>query len=605
MSMQKTHIKDVASMLTEEPCGFGRPVSDRTSWETLARHDAFRYVIPNAEETISQPIPDLPDDLYLDFSRTGNRTRWQAVSGQRRSRVSGLALAECLEDRGRFLPAMEAIVRALCDERTWVMPAHDREQANFDGTTIDIDLGSAMLAWDLAMADYLLRQKLNSEIRRLVSDNIQCRIFKPFKDMVEGKREPNWWMTTTNNWNAVCLAGVTGSALALLESREQRAFFVTAAEMYSRHFLQGFTDDGYCSEGVGYWNYGFGHYLLLAEAIYQATRGGLDLLNDSRVETIAGYARGMEIINGVYPAFADCAVDAQPERRIMCFISRRLGLGMQPYESEDTTAAEGPLYTSMMYSFPNSASTRPQSQTSAEDRHLRTWFRAGGVLICRPQEQSDCALGVALKGGHNDEHHNHNDLGSYVVVGRCAVLVDPGSEVYTARTFGERRYDSKVLNSFGHPVPVVAGQLQSMGEHADARLVRTEFTRETDTLALDIRSAYDVEELKTLTRTFVYSRENTGMLTVTDEVAFTSFRTFETALIIFGRWRQCPDGSIHITDNEDAVRVEISVSGSDFEIQAEELREDLTTPTLPTRLGIRLTQPVTGAVVTLRITPLL
>jgi len=32
--------------------------------------------------------------------------------------------------------------------------------------------------------------------------------------------------------------------------------FAAAAEKYVENFLAGFTPDGYCSEGLGYWNYG-------------------------------------------------------------------------------------------------------------------------------------------------------------------------------------------------------------------------------------------------------------------------------------------------------------------------------------------------------------
>ena len=82
-----------------------------------------------------------------------------------------------------------------------------------------------------------------------------------------------WWLSSTNNWNAVCLAGVTGAALATVESRRDRAFFAAAAEENIQSYLRGFTPDGYCSEGVGYWNYGFGHYMMLAETLRQASGG--------------------------------------------------------------------------------------------------------------------------------------------------------------------------------------------------------------------------------------------------------------------------------------------------------------------------------------------
>ena len=55
------------------------------------------------------------------------------------------------------------------------------------------------------------------------------------------------------------MAGVIGTAMANIESRERRAFFAASAEKYIQYFLKGLTPDGYCSEGVGYWNYGFGH----------------------------------------------------------------------------------------------------------------------------------------------------------------------------------------------------------------------------------------------------------------------------------------------------------------------------------------------------------
>jgi hypothetical protein len=121
------------------------------------------------------------------------------------------------------------------------MPAHDRSLTNFKETSVDIDLGSSMLAWSLATADYLLADKLSTDTRQLIHDNLEKRIFKPYENMVQGKRKKNWWMTGTNNWNAVCLGSVTGPALAVVESPRRRALFIAAAEKYSKNFLKGFT----------------------------------------------------------------------------------------------------------------------------------------------------------------------------------------------------------------------------------------------------------------------------------------------------------------------------------------------------------------------------
>jgi hypothetical protein len=597
-------INQIAAMLSDEPAGFGLPASERDAWEKLLRNDSFRRRIAEAEELLDKPIGDLPDDLYLDFSRTGNRTRWQRVSGRRRRRVHTLVLAECLENKGRFLPAFEQLVRALCSERTWVMPAHDRQLTNFHGKVVDIDLGSSSLAWSLATADYLLGDKLRPEVRRLIHDNLQKRIFQPYSDMVKGNRKKNWWMTTTNNWNAVCLAGVTGSALAVLDSKDTRAFYIAAAEHYSKNFLKGFTDDGYCSEGLGYWNYGFGYYVMLGEMILQATDGELDLMRNDKAKQAARFGSKIEIANGVYPAFADCSVRAEPSSSLMYYVSRHLGLGLHKWASIDPVSSGGSLYQSMMYSFPNSASKASSARRASSGPGMRSWFDQAGVLICRPALNSSCRLAVALKGGHNNEHHNHNDVGSFVVVlGDEPLLLDPGAEVYTARTFSGRRYESNVLNSFGHPVPIVAGNLQQTGSRARGKVIRHEFTDSTDTLVLDISSAYDVPQLEKLERRFVYSRSGTGSLTVTDEVTLSQPCDFGTALITFDKWKRTSSSSLTIHDQEQALSVNIAVSGSDFEIEAETIEEDLSGGRLPTRLGINLTRPVTHAFVTLTISP--
>ncbi|MHC4656873.1 MAG: heparinase II/III family protein [Planctomycetota bacterium] len=602
--IDQDHIKDITDMLPEKPAGFGTPITQRNTWKKLAKNDSFKSVISDAEKLLKEAIPEQPDDLYLDFSRTGNRTRWQRVAGRRRGRVHTLVLAECMENKGRFLPAFEEIVRAICSEKTWVMPAHDRSLTNFKETSVDIDLGSSMLAWSLGTADYLLADKLSPNARRLIRENLEKRIFKPYEDMVQGKRKKNWWMTGTNNWNAVCLGSVTGPALAVIESPRRRALFIAAAEKYSKNFLKGFTADGYCSEGLGYWNYGFGYYIMLSETIYQATKGKVDLLRDPKVKQIATFGSNIEILNGVYPAFADCSVRAQPSSHLMYFVNRRFGLGLRSWEQIDPVSSSGGLYHSMMYSFPNSASRRPPAQTASQGPGIRSWFEEAGVLICRPSSGSSSRLAVALKGGHNSEHHNHNDVGSFIVVlGDKALLLDPGGEVYTARTFSGRRYESNVLNSFGHPVPIVAGKLQRTGSRARGRVVSKTFTDSTDTLVLDISSAYDVPELKKLERKYVYSRLGSGSLKVTDEVAFSQPCDFGTALITFSRWKQTSPSTLIVYDSEEALRVEIKVAGADFEIRPKTIEEDVSARKQPIRLGINLKGTVNGALITLKITP--
>ena len=124
--IDQNRIKDIINMLPEKPAGFGTPITERNAWKKLAKNDSFKSAISEAERLLKEAIPEQPDDLYLDFSRTGNRTHWQRVASRRRGRIHTFVLAECIENKGRFIPAFEEIVRAIWSEHTWVMPAHDR-----------------------------------------------------------------------------------------------------------------------------------------------------------------------------------------------------------------------------------------------------------------------------------------------------------------------------------------------------------------------------------------------------------------------------------------------------------------------------------------------
>ncbi len=311
----------------------------------------YQAAVKEARATAGKALPESPDDLYLDYSKTGNRDRWQRVASQRRGRVSAFTMAECLENRGAFLKPLEETIRAICAERTWVMPAHDGGLNNFNGRTMEMDLGATMLGWDLAMADYLVGEKLSPETRQLLRENLQRRIFRPFRDMVEGRQRAIYWLEATHNWNAVCLAGVTGAALAAVEPAEERAFFVAAAEQYTKNFLRGFTPDGYCSEGLGYWNYGFGYYVMLAEAVRQATGSKVDLLADPAARGPAFFGVRSEILNGIYPPIADCAPGTKPDQTLLQYLCRRFEMGGAACGGKVSPAARGSLYHAAMYSF--------------------------------------------------------------------------------------------------------------------------------------------------------------------------------------------------------------------------------------------------------------
>ncbi|MDU5143842.1 MAG: hypothetical protein E6230_16875 [Paenibacillus dendritiformis] len=97
--------------------------SRRDAW--LALDDEVRsFWIRKAEACLGMAWPALPAALYMDYVRTGNRSRYQEPYFARRKALVRLVLAECMEYGGRFLDDIVNGMWAMCEESTWCWPAH-------------------------------------------------------------------------------------------------------------------------------------------------------------------------------------------------------------------------------------------------------------------------------------------------------------------------------------------------------------------------------------------------------------------------------------------------------------------------------------------------
>ena len=597
-ALRTARVTEIAAMLAAAPQGFGPDYHDRAAFEALKAKPAFAGIIPSAEKLLTQDFPAWNDALYLDFSRTGRRPAGEKMLGDRQAWLRTLVWAECLEDRGRFVPEVNMVLHELASQKSWTLPAHDTSLSSFRGTSYFVELNSAGLAHDLAQSLYMLGDKVTPDVRREVMLALTQRVFDPVRASLQTGKG-HWWLTSTNNWNAVCLAGVTGAALTILPDRDDRAVFAAAAEHYSRYYVNGFSADGYCNEGLGYYNYGFGNFLVLRETLWQATQGKLDLFADPKIKAMALYGPHIEIINGVAPAIGDCRFGTQVDPQILWYCSRVLGLGLTHYDMLDFVKPGTPARAAML-SFPNSASQARPSGNTAPGAGLRSYFNDAGVLICRPAPGG--RLGVALAGGNNGKSHNHNDVGSFTVaLGSEIPVGDPGGPyAYTADTFGPRRYtEFQMFRSRTHPVPLVAGHEQKPGRAAAAKILKTDFTNDSDQLVMDIASAYDAPELTKLVRSFTYSRAGDGSLAVRDDFAFTTPQTFEISLTTHGKWTQIAPDTLDFQSGAETLRATIQAPGA-WTVTAETIEENA--PPF-TRLGLKLNAPLQAGTVTVTFRP--
>ena len=97
-------IAQIAEWLPDKPTGIGPHASERALWERLAKSPKTQEIISKAEEYLSEPLPELKDELYLEYLQNGNRTHYQDVFFKRTSRLTAFAIAELREFKGRVLP---------------------------------------------------------------------------------------------------------------------------------------------------------------------------------------------------------------------------------------------------------------------------------------------------------------------------------------------------------------------------------------------------------------------------------------------------------------------------------------------------------------------
>ncbi|HEY0256745.1 MAG TPA: heparinase II/III family protein [Candidatus Methylacidiphilales bacterium] len=613
----------IAGWLPQRPTGVGVPISDRAAWAEAAKQPVFQQQVKDAAQYLQEPIPDLSEELFNDILKTGLREPYEKPFRKRTTRLIAFTVAECIENQATYLPAIEAEIAAILAEKSWCAPAHmlGHPYGGFNGA---IDLAAVVRAWDLATADYWLGDKLRPETRKAIREALQRRIFTNYEASVRSGK-PAWgWMKGTNNWNMVCTSGVLGAALTSIDSPQERALFVQAALNSTVPYLSGLKDDGYCEEGIGYWTYGFGSYLCIAETLYQETQGQINLYEGQKIRNIALFLPHFQIIPGVFPAFGDAwARQSSMPPAIMQLINQRWGLGLSGGDFDPAKSdmfREHPLGDRLfgfgLFGFPlpkygaSLVAGAPAGEISGnaaeKDESKRFFFRDASTLICRSLQPDRPAFGLAIKGGTNGLPHGHNDNGSYVVaVGNVPLVLDPGMEKYSAKTFGPHRFESMMMNSYGHDVPYVGKTLQKEGVTALGKIVETRFTDVEDRLKMDLTTSYSVPGLVRLLRTYVFNR-SIPSVEVIDEADFSAPTDYGTALVTLSSWQEKGPGSFLIYEKNSAVQATVTVEEGEgtIENKVEPITGFLLPPNFkPTRLGVNMSRPVTHLVLRTLIVP--
>lgn len=450
---------------------------DRAAWEALSS-DVRGQLVAWGEEALAG-YPMLTATQFLAFCRNGSRSVYEQPYFERRTKLMGAILAECAQDDGRFVDAVIDGLWCVCEETTWVISAHNgsdhrgqrpmNERMLPDVSNPYVDLFAAQTAATLAYALYFLSDKLDAVsplIARRVRMEVERRIFTPFMT-----HDDFWWMgmirQNVNNWTPWILSNVMDCALLLERDPLRRNEIIARAMRMLDSYLAVMPADGGCDEGAAYFNMAGASLLDCLELLYGASQGRIDFYHEEHIKNIGAYPEKVHISGEYFLNFADC--DAKPRldgERLYRYGKRTgnerlkaLGAAIQHGNSRvkpcDTPQLNRVLYA-LFAQIPEAAMPPVRPFMSLPDLQVFAWNQEG--------------LYMAIKGGHNDESHNHNDAGSFVVyVDGEPQIVDMGNKIYTALTFGPQRYTLDNTRSRNHNVPLIGGVEQAAGRAFSAR----------------------------------------------------------------------------------------------------------------------------------------
>ena len=430
------------------------PNKDRTlSDEVLAR---IRECAESWDGYVHIPF----EHRYDEFALIKNRNNYEDPYINRRACLADMIIFEFFIGEGKYLSKIDEMIKLICSERTWCVPSHFKTKTK-ETTDHVIELYAAETASVLAFASYLLSDKLSADIKRTVAETIDERIFVPYTET-----DKYGWMGAdgrrVNNWNPWINSNIMLTAAMNCEDEEKYRALVIRAVSLTENYVRSLADDYLCDEGVRYFALSGSCLFDISEILYDLTGGEVDLTKSEVVRSACDYATGMYDEYGNPANFADATIDFYPQCATLARAGDRTAnptlsaMGRALYTKDTLRAYHDNFYRQIKDIYTASGFTERSVLKYPEAKHLRSidifTVRRDGFFF-------------SLKGGHNGESHNHNDVGNFVLYYRgTPIFIDAGVDFYSGYTFSQDRFKLWYMRSEFHSVPTLNGKTQSEGK---------------------------------------------------------------------------------------------------------------------------------------------
>lgn len=504
--MLKEQLEKLKNVLPESYNPFPL-IDDRTFWESVPK--SYKdSIIKEANIYLAMDMPVLNASVFMEFHRTGNRNNYQKVYNLRRYALNLSVMAELFENKGRYIDFMIDIIWMMCEETSWIIPAHNSiggykhirlPLPDFERPIID--LMAADTGASIATALYFFKNnfdEITPQISKRAENELDRRIIRAYRDHTD-----YWWMgfmgdrtEQLNNWNPWINSNVL-LTLLLTEKNPYELYYILHKLVQSLdEYIHDYPEDGGCDEGPGYWGRAGASLFECLEILYEYSNGAINIFDMPKIKNMCRYISRAHIDGSYYVNFADAGPKAVTDPALIFRFGKFIGdknsmaFGAQQHKSIDySTIVLGrfgmnrPIRELAGADEINNFNTPyiPEKSVFLEDIEV-TFLRA---------DTDKGELFFAAKGGNNRENHNHNDVGTFIIYGDgIPFIIDTGNMVYTKKTFSPQRYEIWSNCSLWHNVPTVNGIKQQNGRDYKATNVLFNETQKLSTLTMDIQNAY-------------------------------------------------------------------------------------------------------------------
>ncbi len=479
---------------------------DRDAWNRIPEYYRL-LLVGKGEKALGFNWGIVKATDYLEFVRSGDRNVMQNPLNARTKALQDLVLAELVEGRGRFLDQIINGIWALSEQSTWALSAHMYLQQagiglpDVEEPVIDLITGeiSSLFSW----THHFLKDEFDG-VDTLISNRIRFEIRHRVLD-VYYERDDFWWMSFgtshINNWNVWVNHNMLATIMLMEEDPVLKAKYVYKSMRSVDQFINFYKPDGGCDEGPSYWGHAGGAMFEYLEMLGTATGGSIDIFDREIIRNIGRYIYRAHIAYPYVINFADASSRSSGRPGIVY----RYGKSIQDpvMQSYGAYLAEKANWIQKLPGGNMEAVLTNlfmlQEITNADSKEpLIPDFYLPDLQICgaRDQENSSEGFFFAAKGGHNQENHNHNDVGNFILYfnGQPA-LIDVGVGTYTRQTFSDKRYEIWAMQSQYHNTPTINSLQQLPGAQYSAKNVMFSNKGKEVMFQADIAGAYPQEAM--------------------------------------------------------------------------------------------------------------